>query len=263
MITRPLGATGIHVSVLGLGTVKLGRVEGVKYPHAFSIPTDEEAADLIRTAIELGVTLFDTAPAYGESEARLGGLLAGRREEVVLCTKVGESFENGVSAFDFSPAAIAASIDRSLRRLRTDHLDIALVHSDGRVELDAAAMDAAVGELARLKTAGKIRVIGASTKTPPGARRLIGAVDGLMLTLNPGHLDDQPVIAEAARAGVGVLIKKALASGHAAASPDAGAAALRFTLSTPGVSSAVVGTINAGHLRTNARAAAEAASLHA
>ncbi|MCC6676552.1 MAG: aldo/keto reductase [Phycisphaerales bacterium] len=260
MLTRPLGRTGIHVSVLGLGTVKLGRAEGVKYPSAFQIPSDEQAADLIRTALDLGITLFDTAPAYGESEARLGGLLAGVRDRVVLCTKVGESFAGGLSTFDFSPPAITASIDRSLKRLRTDRIDIVLLHSDGRVELDAPAMDAAIGELLRLKTAGKIWAIGASTKTPPGALRLIGRCDCLMLTLNPGYLGDRPVIAEAARAGTGVLIKKALASGHAAvkeASPgeDPVRAALSLALCTPGVSSVVVGTIAPEHLAANARAA--------
>lgn len=264
MIRRPLGNCGIDVSVLGLGTVKLGRAEGVKYPHAFVVPSDEQAARLIEVAIEGGVTLFDTAPAYGESEARLGRLLKRVRERIVLSSKVGESFAGGTSTFDFTPGAIAASVDRSLQRLATDRLDLVLIHSDGRIESDPPAMDEAMETLRRLKVAGKVRAIGASTKSTEGAGRLIGRCDCLMLTLNAGHPHDLPVIARAARAGMGVLIKKALDSGHAALAQGPGtdpvAAALRLVLGTPGVSSAVVGTISPEHLRADIRAAQSAAA---
>lgn len=259
MIQRPFGNTGIRASVLGLGTVKLGRAEGVRYPRAFTIPSEEEAAALIRRALDLGITLFDTAPAYGSSESRLGRLLQGERDRVVLATKVGESYESGRSTFDFSPAAITASIDRSLARLRTDRLDIALIHSDGAIENDAGPLDEALGELQRLKAAGKTRAVGASTKTVAGGRGLIGRCDCLMLTLNPQCLDQRPVIEAAGRAGMAVLIKKALASGHAATGAGPGEdpvrAALRLALGTPGVSSVVIGTISPEHLEANVRAA--------
>ena len=76
---RPLGNTGMEISALGFGTVKLGRNEGVKYPQGFSIPDDRSASALIAYAQELGINLIDTAPAYGNSEERLGKLLAGQR----------------------------------------------------------------------------------------------------------------------------------------------------------------------------------------
>ena len=76
---RPLGATGIDVSVLGLGTVKLGRDSGVNYAQPFRLPTMREARHLIDRAHSLGINLIDTAPAYGTSEERLGELLAGQR----------------------------------------------------------------------------------------------------------------------------------------------------------------------------------------
>lgn len=264
---RPLGDTGIRVSSIGLGTVKLGRAEGVKYPNAFTIPSDEEADRLIGAALELGVNLIDTAPAYGTSEERLGRLLSGRRDRVVLATKAGEVFAAGASTFDFGGAAIVASVERSLARLGTDRLDVVLIHSDGVVELDADRMDAAVGALERLKRAGKVRAIGASTKSPGGAMRLLSggvpSVDVLMLTLNAAYTADVPVIEEAARRGVGVLIKKGLASGHAAVGPggtggaggDPVRVAIGLALARPGVSSVVVGTINPEHLEANIRAA--------
>ena len=71
-------------------TVKLGRNDGVKYPEPFSIPDDKEAHALLAAAKSLGINLIDTAPAYGTSEERLGTLLAGEREDWIICTKVGE-----------------------------------------------------------------------------------------------------------------------------------------------------------------------------
>ena len=69
---RPLGSTGLRVSPLGLGTVKLGRDQGVKYPNGFTIPDDAAARALLDQARALGINLIDTAPAYGVSEQRLG-----------------------------------------------------------------------------------------------------------------------------------------------------------------------------------------------
>src|SRR5690554_1331134 len=125
-----LPGSDLEISALGLGTVKLGRNQGVKYPSGFELPSDEEVRHLLALAREQGIRLLDTAPAYGSSEERLGRLLE-RRQDWVIATKVGEEFENGRSSFDFSAAHTRFSIERSLRRLRTDYLDIALIHSDG------------------------------------------------------------------------------------------------------------------------------------
>ena len=117
---RPLGNTGLIVSPLGLGTVKLGRDQGVKYPNGFTIPDDTQALALLRQARELGINLIDTAPAYGVSEQRLGPLLRGQRDEWVIVSKSGEEFEQGQSHFDFSPAHTRLSVERSLKRLETE-----------------------------------------------------------------------------------------------------------------------------------------------
>ena len=84
---RTLGKTDMEVSILGLGTVKLGRNEGVKYPQSFKIPDDKEAATLIGLAKDSGINLIDTAPAYGNSEQRLGKLLKEQRQDwlVIVC----------------------------------------------------------------------------------------------------------------------------------------------------------------------------------
>ena len=129
---RPFGSTGIDVSILGLGTVKLGRDQSVKYPEGFIIPDDREAANLIDLARSLGINLIDTAPSYGNSEERLGSLLTGQRDQWIICSKVGEEFEGGQSRFDFTPEHTRFSVERSLKRLRTDVVDIVLVHSDGK-----------------------------------------------------------------------------------------------------------------------------------
>lgn len=267
MDLRPLGRSGLRVSALGLGTVKLGRTRGLKYPdaqRAATPPSDEAAIELLACAAEAGITLLDTAPAYGAAEERIGTLMTanhwfGGRDRWTLCTKAGEEFDElgaesaGQSRFDFSPAAIRASVERSLQRLRTDRLEIVLLHSDGRDEWiirESGALD----ELRRLRQRGLVRAVGASTKTVAGGLLAAEHCDVVMVTHNPAHTEERVVIDAARARGAGVLVKKGLASGH---SPDAGAA-IRFVLGTPGVSSMVVGTSSAAHLRENARHAAQA-----
>lgn len=253
----PLGSTGLRVSAVGLGTVKLGRRTGLKHPGSFSLPTDEQARALLDEASALGVTTIDTAPAYGVSEERLGALLAGRRQRWTIITKAGEEFEEGRgSTFDFSPEAVTRSVERSLRRLRTDHLDVVLLHSDGRDE-EIIECTGALEALERAKEQGKARAIGVSTKTPEGALLCARRCDVLMATLNPDALDDLPAIEEAGRRGAGVLVKKALRSGHVGG-PDDVARCLEAAFAPRAVSSVILGTISPEHLRANVEAAREA-----
>jgi aryl-alcohol dehydrogenase-like predicted oxidoreductase len=96
MIRRMLGRTGLSVSVLALGTVKIGRDRGVKYPVPFTIPDDDAVIELLNTAADLGINLIDTAPAYGNSEERIGRLLPQVRGDFLISTKVGETFPAAV-----------------------------------------------------------------------------------------------------------------------------------------------------------------------
>ena len=268
MDLRPLGKTGIRVSPLALGTVAIGRTEGLKYPRQRPLPGDQAVQALLHRAMELGINTLDTAPAYGSAEERLGRLLPGRREDWILVTKAGEEFEGGRSRFDFSRPAVEASVARSLRHLRTDHLDAVLLHSDGLIEQDLDSCDG-LAALRDLKSRGILRAIGISTKTPMGAAHALSRCDAVMLTLNPRDRADAPAVAEAQRRGVGVLVKKGLLSGHlgavqsplrpqesGAGCPDPIEASLRFILAHPGVSCVVTGTTDIAHLEHNAAAAA-------
>ena len=241
------------MSLLGLGTVKIGRNTGVKYPSAFDLPNDDAVRSLLMQARDHGINLIDTAASYGESEVRLGQLLPGPRDDWVIVSKAGEHFDGTTSTFNFSPEGIRASVERSLSRLRIDELDGLLIHSDGN-DIERIREDGVLDTLASLKSAGLVRAVGMSTKTLEGARLAMPASDMLMLTLHRDDTSQLPVIREALAAGVGVLVKKAFASGHAAHDSVGGAHdALRFVLDAADVSSIVVGTINPEHLAANVR----------
>lgn len=254
---RRFGQCDFSVSPIGLGTVKLGRDRGLKHPGSFTIPTDAEARNLLGRAADLGINLIDTAPAYGTSEERLGALLAGWRQNWVICTKVGEEFDSAAAAsrHDFSPEAVRASVERSCRRLRTDVLDIVLVHSDGS---DAEIVRGGTLEaLAMLRQRGLLRAFGMSSKTVAGGLLALAQSDCAMVTLNLGSREELPVIEAAAAAGKAILVKKPLASGHVG-SQQAVRDAFRMILGTPGVTTAVVGTIDPAHLEANVAACAAA-----
>lgn len=253
---RALGNTGLEVSTLGLGTVKFGRNSGVKYPTHFDLPNDARVKSLLAQAREHGLNLIDTAPAYGISEIRLGQLL-NNRHDWIICSKTGEEFEAGQSHFDFSAQHTRYSIERSLRRLNTDYLDIVLVHSDGN-DLSVINESDCLETLSRLKEEGYIRSFGFSGKTVAGGLRALALSDIVMVTLNINYQDEIPVIEQARDMNKGVLIKKAFASGHAVLKNQASRTAqdnLRTVLGQPGVTSAICGTINPDHLTENIAAA--------
>lgn len=148
-----------RVSRIGLGTWAIGGT-------AWGATDASQATRTLQAALDLGVNLVDTAPSYGEGrvEELIGRALlaSGRRDEVVLATKVGLAFEDGRPTCDASPARIEADLEGSLRRLRTDHVDLVQVHWPDRTvppEETAAA-------LAGLLRAGKARAIGVANFTP-------------------------------------------------------------------------------------------------
>jgi aryl-alcohol dehydrogenase-like predicted oxidoreductase len=245
---RPLGSTGIEVSPLGLGTVKFGRNEQVKYPRPFTLPDDATVASLLALAQDLGINLVDTAPAYGSSQERLGQLLPGPRERWVIVSKVGEFFDHGTSRFDFSFTTTQQVVEDSLRTLKTDYLDVVLIHSDGD-DLRILEQEGALDALRELKERGLIRAYGMSSKTLEGGLRAVEEMDLVMAACNLDYRDELPVLEAATELGRGVLIKKGLQSGHANSIEEA----MRFVFSQPGVSSMIVGTINPRHLADNAK----------
>lgn len=254
MQKKSLGSTNILVSPIGLGTVKFGRNTGVKYPAPFKIPNDQEAKALLNFAQNLGVNVLDTAPAYGNSEERLGKLVSVTdRHHWVLITKVGEEFENGESLFNFTPEHTIFSIKRSLKRLNTDFLDVVLVHSDGNDVFNInhyGILDC----LSELKKQGFIRSFGMSTKTIEGGKLAVEKSDVVMVTYNPIHTEEHPVIVHAKKHNKGIIIKKALASGHLHQlkpeqnNIDPVCYSLQFIFKEPQISTVIIGTLNNEHL---------------
>jgi len=255
------------VSAVGLGAGNIGGPE----------TSDADVDRLIGAALDAGVTLIDTARSYGASEERLGRALAGRRERVVLSTKVGYGVP-GVP--DWSGPVIAAGVDAALGRLRTDRIDLVHLHS---CDLRTLQQSGVVEALGRAVEAGKVRVAAYSGEgdalrwaVSSGA---FGAVQCSVSIVDQGVLDG--AVAEAQARGLGVLAKRALGNApwrfdarpsqpdvaeawerfHALA-PERGdlswtALFIRFAAFAPGVSAALVGTANAAHLAETCAAAAQ------
>lgn len=243
MVPRKLGRTGLFVGAIGLGTTKLGRNTDVKYPERFALPSNEAVHELLETSLALGVNLIDTAPAYGESERRLGAFVESNRDRIVLCTKCGENYNEGRSTYDFSAPAVVASAEESLRRLRTDRIDLLMLHSDGRDVEILTETDALEG-LGHLKNAGKIRAAGISAKTAAGIARACESLDVVMAPFSEKETSLADALRKAHEASLGVLAIKGLYSGHLEA-----ASAIEFVLKQPFIDSLVVGTISPTHLR--------------
>ena len=149
---RHFGRTHLKVSAIGFGCWEVGGT----YGHI----DETQFQRAVHAAIDTGITCFDTAEAYGMgvSEEALARALAGRRNDVVIATKFGVGYEEMSNRRDSSRARVLASIDKSLRRLRTDHVDIYLVHwPDPNTPLEETM--AALDDIARQ---GKVRYIGVS-----------------------------------------------------------------------------------------------------
>jgi aryl-alcohol dehydrogenase-like predicted oxidoreductase len=153
MELREFGRTGVSVSPVTLGSWPMS---GDRYGAI----DDSEAVRTIRTALDCGITSFDTAPAYGggHAEETLGAALEGRRDEAIITTKCGIAPRQGQPGRNASRESILREIEDSLRRLRTDHVDVYLVHwPDPNTELDET-MEA----LEEIVRAGKTRLVGVS-----------------------------------------------------------------------------------------------------
>lgn len=255
---RTLGKTELSISPLGLGTVKFGRNEGVKYPQGFNIPEEGELADLLAGAKDHGINMLDTAPAYGTSEERLGRLLKGQRQDWIIVGKVGEEFENGESKYIFTPDHFERSLQRSLKNLQTDYVDVLLIHSDGGDEA-ILSNESLINMMRSFKTRGLVRAIGMSTKTVTGGIKTLDLMDVMMATYSPVAPDEKPVLDYAHKTGKGVLLKKSLASGHLdKLGENPLQAAMDFAFAHPATAGVIVGTINPAHLAQNVTACLKA-----
>ena len=248
---RQLGSNGPLISTIGFGAFKIGRNEGIKYEHSYDLPTDEQVASLIHGLLQAGVNYFDTAPAYGLSEKRLGEHLPAS-DQIIVSTKVGETFQDGRSTHDFSAGGIDQSIDRSLRLLRRPRLDIVFIHSDGN-DLSILESSDAIPALRRRQEAGDIGVMGFSGKTLQGHEHALSldVFGALMVEYNLGNREQEPILAKAQARGVGVVIKKGLGSGTL--DPHE---AIPFLAKEP-ITSIVVGGLDLDHLLDDVRLATQ------
>lgn len=201
MLYRTLGRTGLQVSLLGFGGSQLG--------HA---PMDDAAIDrLIGGTLDLGVSLFDTAHCYHQSEARIGRALGGRRDQCVLVTKCGHNFRLGDDVSKWTPRAIELAVERSLTNLRTDRLDVLLLHS---CEAEVLARGDVVEAALRCREQGKTRVVGfAGDSDRAQAALAIDAFDCIECSLNLCDQQSLQAVLPAARErNLGVLVKRPLAN---------------------------------------------------
>jgi len=168
MRTHRLG--DLEVGALGLGCMGM--------TGSYGAADDGEAIATIHRALELGVTLLDTAHYYagGANEALIGRALAGRRDHAVIASKTGARAGAHGFEIDGTPASITAACDAALDRLRTDHLDVLIL---GRVD-PKVPIEESVGAMARLVEAGKVRRLGLSEASPRTIRRA-AAVHRLVL----------------------------------------------------------------------------------
>ncbi|MBA3683632.1 MAG: aldo/keto reductase [Planctomycetes bacterium] len=217
MHQRVLGRTGIAVSEIGVGAWQLGGpliLDGKPDGH----PDIGEAAAIAliqRCGDELGIDLVDTAEQYGagESERRVGKALAGRRDRWAISTKFGALVGPGGERInDPSAARVPVSLEGSLRRLRTDRVDIYLCH----VGPEPRELDGVAGALAELKRAGKVRAVGISTANPEHCRWFLdrGMLDIVQYPRSLLSAPDEPVSALVAASGAGGIVRGAFAGGR-------------------------------------------------
>ncbi|VVM08080.1 General stress protein 69 [Methylacidimicrobium cyclopophantes] len=203
MELRSLGKTGLLVSPLGLGAAEIG----------FTGIEQGAATELLHFAIDHGVNVIDTAAGYATSEERIGKALGPRRRRCVLVSKCGGwTEEGGIGSESWTAEQIGLSIDRSLRRLRTEHIDVMLLHSCDRSVLERGE---ALGALRRAQEAGKVRFLGYSGDGE--AAELACRLPELSVIETSINICDQAnletVLPAAREARIGVLAKRSLANG--------------------------------------------------
>lgn len=258
----------MQVSVLGFGGAEIG-FQGVD---------QREVDKLLGSALDAGLNLIDTAECYANSEELIGRAVSDRRDDYFLFTKCGHAA--GLDLPDWDPRMLEQSIDRSLERLKTDYVDVIHLHSCSEEVLRQGDV---IDVLKRAKEKGKTRFIGYSgdhTNALYAVRT--GAFDSLMTSLNVADQEAADLtLGEAAERGMGVIIKRPVANvaWRHAEEPDPKAyeyrywqrlqklnydwlkgdleeavgKVLRFTLSTPGVHTAIVGTSKPDRWASNAR----------
>jgi aryl-alcohol dehydrogenase-like predicted oxidoreductase len=214
---RKLGNTGITVSEIGFGGWAIGGPANAdSTPYGWGRTNDDESLASIRRARELGVTFFDTADSYGfgRSESLLGIVLSRKRKDVVIATKVGVARDSqGKLRKDFTREHILHAVDGSLKRLRTDYIDLYQLHNPALAELRRDEIHEAMD---RLQEVGKIRFWGVSVTTPEEGIEVVNRGWGYALQVLYNVLNQAPaneLFPLAKQKGYGIIARVPLASG--------------------------------------------------
>jgi aryl-alcohol dehydrogenase-like predicted oxidoreductase len=272
MQKRQFGRTGLEVSVLGFGSTVIG----------INKPSQSIVDRLLNTALDCGSNVIDTAECYG-SEDMIGQAISHRRAECLLFTKCGHSHDSGFDLESWTPHLLEMTIDQSLRRLRTDYLDLLQLHTCTE---DILRQGEVISVLQKARDAGKTRLIGYSGDSAAALYAVqCGAFDALQISVS---IADQEainlILPLAEQQGMGVIAKRPVANtvwrrserpGYAEGvywdrikklnysflqsgdEADRMATALRFTLNVPGVHTAIVGTQKLEHWKANLEATEE------
>ena len=276
MQTRILGRTGLPVTQLGFGALE------VRGPRVWGgrVVSAAQADRILNAVLDSGINFVDTSYDYGMSEEYIGRFLSHRRGEYILATKCGcclsPSGEHDVVSHQWTRANLMHNIETSLRRMKTDYVDLWQLHNATLADVEQNELVAVMQEV---KAAGKVRWIGASAILPSITKFIAaGAFDAYQIPYSALERAEEGSISAAAAAGAGTIIRGGVAKG---APDDAGQGAegrwalwekarldelrgtdesrtaflLRLTLSHPGMHTTIVGTLNPEHLADNRRMA--------
>ena len=268
---RELGRTGLQVTMLGYGAMELRGA-----PRARDI-SEAQAEIILGAVLDAGINYIDTSIDYGLSEERIGHYIAHRRDNYYLASICGclvgapPAPPGERSRHVFTRDNIIAGVEQSLRRMKTDYLDLVQFHiSPSRQTLEE---DGALDALLELQAAGKVRFIGMSG-TFPNLRDHIamGVFDVFQIPYSAVEREHEDAISRAAEAGAGIVIRGGAAKGAPSTEKQTGlqwdrwqraqlddlldgmtpvAFVLRFTFSHPHLHTTIVGTVNPAHLQAN------------
>jgi aryl-alcohol dehydrogenase-like predicted oxidoreductase len=278
---RTLGRTGLQVTTLGFGALELrGMVAGVGRPF-----TPGQPERILHAVLDAGINYIDVAVDYGEAEDHIGRCIASRRQEFYLASKCGCPLD--VSKFspsertrfgtplprlhDYSRKNIIDAVHQSLRRLKTDYLDVLQFHFSPAREV--LQHDGAIQTLQDLKREGKIRFLGCSSILPNLTDHIgMGVFDVLQIPYSALQPEHEAAIIDAAKSGAGIVIRGGVARGQPGGGQGSadvwklweqaqlgelleGMSAtefmLRFTITSPYMHTMIVGTLNPAHLQEN------------
>lgn len=276
-----LGDTGVKVTKLAYGTIEVGG--GIRQLD------ESDVGAILHQVLDAGINLIDTAPDYGEAEQRIGRHISHRRDEFFLASKCGCPVDPlpPSSSHSFTRRNIRLAVEQSLRRMRTDRIDLVQFHASPTREVLGA--NDSLAELAALRSEGKIRFVGVSGTLPNVLDHIdMGVFDVFQLPYSALEREHERPIIDAAAAGAGTIVRGGIGRGV----PDRSAVEvdrlpptwqelmlarapkwsraqlddfldgssrrelmLRFTLSHPAVDTMLIGTASPEHLAQNVAAA--------